>query len=228
MKLSIIMPVFNEISTIEEILSLVFATGHVQEIIIIDDGSTDGTRDFLTDYVTDHPQIKLILHETNLGKGAAVRNGIKAANADLVLIQDADLEYDPRDYDALMQPILEGKADVVYGSRFMGSPRRSTMFWHMVANKLLTLMTNIMFDSILTDMETCYKLFKRDVIQSLTLRSNRFDIEPEITAKILKGKFRVFEVPISFNPREYDEGKKIGLKDAFAAIWALLRYRFFD
>lgn len=228
MKLSIIMPVFNEISTIEEILSLVFATGHVQEIIIIDDGSTDGTRDFLTDYVTDHPQIILIFHETNLGKGAAVRNGIKAANADLVLIQDADLEYDPRDYDALMQPILEGKADVVYGSRFMGSPRRSTMFWHMVANKLLTFMTNIMFDSILTDMETCYKLFKRDVIQSLTLRSNRFDIEPEITAKILKGKFRIFEVPISFNPREYDEGKKIGLKDAFAAIWALLRYRFSD
>lgn len=228
MKLSIIMPVFNEISTIEEILSLVFATGHVEEIIIVDDGSTDGTRDFLTDYVTDNPQIKLIFHETNLGKGAAVRNGIKAANADLVLIQDADLEYDPRDYDALMQPILEGKADVVYGSRFMGSPRRSTMFWHMVANKLLTFMTNIMFDSILTDMETCYKLFKRDVIQSLTLRSNRFDIEPEITAKILKGKFRIFEVPISFNPREYDEGKKIGLKDAFAAIWALLRYRFFD
>ena len=228
MKLSIIMPVFNEISTIKEILSLVLATGHVEEIIIIDDGSTDGTRSFLTDYVTDHPQIKLIFHETNLGKGAAVRNGIKAANADLVLIQDADLEYDPRDYDALMQPILDGKADVVYGSRFMGAPRRSTMFWHMVANKLLTLMTNIMFDSILTDMETCYKLFKRDVIQSLTLRSNRFDIEPEITAKILKGKFRIFEVPISFNPREYDEGKKIGLKDAFAAIWALLRYRFSD
>ena len=228
MKISIIMPVYNEIATIEEIISRVMATGHIEEIIIIDDGSSDGTRNFLTDYVTDKPEIKLIFHETNLGKGAAVRNGIKAAQAELVLIQDADLEYDPRDYDALMQPILEGKADVVYGSRFMGSPRRSTMFWHMIANKLLTLMTNILFDSILTDMETCYKLFKREVIQSLVLRSNRFDIEPEITAKILKGKFRIFEVPISFNPREYDEGKKIGLKDAFAAIWALLRYRLFD
>jgi glycosyltransferase involved in cell wall biosynthesis len=170
--------------------------------------------------------MRLILHESNQGKGAAVRTGVQAATKDLVLIQDADLEYDPREISGLLTPIEEGLADVVYGSRFLGGPRRPTMFWHMVANKLLTLMTNILYNSILSDMETGYKLFKRDVIQSFEIKSNRFDFEPEITAKLLKGRIRIYEVPISFNPREYSEGKKIGLKDAFQAVWTLLKYRF--
>lgn len=222
------MPVYNERSTIEEIIHRVEVSDLVREIIIVDDGSSDGTRELLQEIASEHPQVRLILHEKNLGKGAAVRTGIKAASADLVLIQDADLEYDPRDYPALLAPIEEGKADVVYGSRFLGAPRRATMFWHMVANKLLTFMTNILYNSILTDMETGYKLFQRDIIQSIPLNARRFDFEPEVTAKLLKRRIRIFEVPISFNPREYSEGKKIGLKDAFEAVWTLLKYRFTD
>ncbi|NIS81467.1 MAG: glycosyltransferase [Anaerolineales bacterium] len=228
MKLSIVMPVYNEKPTIEEILRRVEDSELVSEIIIVDDGSSDGTRELLHEIAPEHPQVQLILHEKNQGKGAAVRTGIKAANADLILIQDADLEYDPKDYPALLVPIEEGKADVVYGSRFLGGPRRATMFWHMVANKLLTFMTNLLYNSILTDMETGYKLFRRDVIQSIPLNARRFDFEPEVTAKLLKRRIRIFEVPISFNPREYSEGKKIGLKDAFEAVWTLLKYRFVD
>ena len=228
MKLSVIMPVYNEIETIREIVTRVDAVGLADEIIIVDDGSTDGTRDILPAIAEDHPHVKLILHEKNSGKGSAVRTGIAAATMDLVLIQDADLEYDPEDYVALLKPILTGKADVVYGSRFLGGPRKAAMFWHMVANKTLTLMTNILYNSILTDMETCYKVFKRELIQSIPLRAKRFDFEPEITSKLLKRGVRIYEVPISYDSREYSEGKKIGLKDAFEAVWTLLKYRFVE
>ncbi len=222
------MPVYNERGTIEEILRRVEAVGLADEIIIVDDGSDDGTRETLQQLIGGVPQARLLLHERNQGKGAAIRTGIQHATADMILIQDADLEYDPQEYPNLMRPIQEGKADVVYGSRFLGAARRPAMFWHMVANKLLTLMTNLLYNSILSDMETGYKLFRREVIQAIPLRANRFDFEPEITAKLLKRRVRIFEVPITFNPREYDEGKKIGMKDAFAAVWALLRYRVAD
>jgi glycosyltransferase involved in cell wall biosynthesis len=228
MKLSIVMPVYNEHATIEEILSRVEAVGLADEIVIVDDGSTDGTRELLHELASKYPITNLIMHQHNQGKGAAVRTGIQAARGELILIQDADLEYDPRDYPTLLKPIEEGVADVVYGSRFLGAPRRSTMFWHMVANKLLTLLTNILYNSILSDMETGYKLFKSEVIKSIPLRARRFDFEPEVTAKLLKRRIRIFEVPISFYPREYSEGKKIGLRDAFEAAWTLFKYRFVD
>ncbi|MBE0680485.1 MAG: glycosyltransferase family 2 protein [Anaerolineales bacterium] len=172
--------------------------------------------------------MRVILHEKNQGKGAAVRTGMSAAKGDVLLIQDADLEYDPRDYPELLKPIKEGLADVVYGSRFLGRAHRVTMFWHMVANKSLTLMTNILYDTILTDMETGYKVFRREVIDGMVIHANSFNFEPEFTAKILKRKYRIFEVPITFNPRDYTQGKKIKLHDAFEAIWALLKYRFVD
>jgi glycosyltransferase involved in cell wall biosynthesis len=227
MKLSVVIPVYNEIHTIQEILSRVRATQMADEIILVDDGSTDGTRDFLQT-VSREKMIRVILHEKNQGKGAAVRTGIAAAQGEVVLIQDADLEYDPCDYHTMLKPIEDGKADVVYGSRFLGGPHRAAMFWHMVANQLLTFATNVIYDTILTDMETGYKVFRREILDGVVLRANRFDFEPEFTAKILKRKARVFEVPISFNPRDYSEGKKIRLKDAFAAVWALLKYRFVD
>lgn len=228
MSLTFLLPVFNERATVEQILQHVRDTGLADRIIVVDDASTDGTRELLEEIAARDSRLELHLHDRNRGKGAALRTGFSKVETDLVLVQDADLEYDPRDVPALLVPIDENKADVVYGSRFLGAPRRPTMFWHMVANKLLTLMTNVLYNTILTDMETGYKLFRREVIQSITIRSNRFDFEPEITAKLLKKKVRIFEVPITFNPREYSEGKKIGLKDAFAAVWALLKFRFVD
>ena len=227
MKLSVVIPVYNEKDTINEIVRRVKNTGLVDEIILVDDGSTDGTRELIKQ-MQDDPLLKVVLHEKNQGKGAALITGFAHATGDVILIQDADLEYDPRDYPNLLQPINEGLADVVYGSRFLGAPRRSTMFWHMIANKLLTFATNILYDAILTDMETGYKVFKREVIEGIEIHSKKFDFEPEFTAKILKRKVRVFEVPIIFNPRDYQEGKKIGIKDAFSALWALLKYRFVD
>ncbi len=228
MTLSVVIPVYNERGTVEKILARVQAVNLAEEIIIVDDGSIDGTRELLQEIVPHHKNVQLIVHEKNQGKGAAVRSGIEAAGGDLILIQDADLEYDPRDYPTLLAPIKDGKADVVYGSRFLGGPHRVTMFWHMVANKLLTLMTNLLYNSILTDMETGYKLFRSEIIKAIPLRAQRFDFEPEITAKLLKRNARIFEVPISFDPREYSEGKKIGLKDAFQAVWVLIKYRFVD
>lgn len=227
MKLSVLIPVFNEIYTIEEIIQRVLAQDLADEILLVDDGSTDGSREILENLNGNGP-IRVIFHEKNQGKGAAVRTGLDHARGDIILIQDADLEYDPRDYPALLKPLDEGITDVVYGSRFLGGPRRTAMFWHMVANKLLTLFTNILYDTILSDMETGYKVFRREVITDMPLHAKRFEFEPEFTAKILKRKYRIYEVPISFNPRDYDEGKKIGIKDAFEAIWALLKYRFVD
>jgi glycosyltransferase involved in cell wall biosynthesis len=227
MNLSVIIPVYNEVKNVQEIIKRVQASKLAEEIIVVDDGSQDGTRDLLKK-LDGRKKVRVILHEKNQGKGAAVVTGMKAATGDFLLIQDADLEYDPRDYPALLQPIKEGLADVVYGSRFLGAAHRVTMFWHQTANKLLTFMTNILYDSILTDMETGYKVFRREVIEDMTIRSKRFNFEPEFTAKILKRKYRIFEVPITFNPRDYSDGKKIKLKDAFEAVWALIRYRFFD
>jgi glycosyltransferase involved in cell wall biosynthesis len=227
MKLSVIVPVYNEVNTIHIILDRVLATGLAYEIILVDDGSTDGTRDLLSSW--DNPQgIRIILHEKNQGKGAAVRDGIARASGDVIIIQDADLEYDPRDYPIMLKPIEEGLADVVYGSRFLGGPHRAIMFWHMIANKLLTFITNLLYNTILSDMETGYKVFTREGIKGIRLRANRFDFEPEFTAKILKRQLRVYDVPITFNPRNYADGKKITLKDAFSAAWALLKYRFID
>ena len=227
MKLTIIIPVYNEQHTIREIVERVQRTELPDEILIVDDGSSDGTRSILAE-LDGKSELRVILHERNQGKGAAVITGISHASGDVLLIQDADLEYDPRDYPALLKPLEEGLADVVYGSRFMGGPRRPTMFWHMIANKLLTLMTNILYDNILTDMETGYKVFRREVVQGMRLHARGFEFEPEFTAKVLKRKVRIFEVPITFNPRDYAEGKKIKLKDAFVAVWALVKYRFVD
>jgi glycosyltransferase involved in cell wall biosynthesis len=227
MKITVLIPVYNEVRTIEEIVRRVKATELITEILIVDDGSTDGTREILTE-LQKHPMVRVILHEKNLGKGAAVRTGIQHAACDFVLIQDADLEYDPRDYTLLLEPLLEGRAPVIYGSRFLGGPRAAMSLSHTLGNQFLTIVTNVLFGTSLSDMETCYKCFRRDVISGMTLRSRGFEIEPELTAKILKRGYTIFEAPISYNGRTFHEGKKIGWQDGFAAVRTLVKYRFVD
>jgi glycosyltransferase involved in cell wall biosynthesis len=225
MTVSIIIPVYNEKATVLQLLKQVEALPVDKEIIMVDDGSTDGTRDLLAGLAPG--RVRVFFHERNQGKGAAIRTGLRAATGDVVTIQDADLEYDPRDLLSLLRPIVEGKAEVVYGSRFTGE-HRNMFFWHWVGNRFLTLVTNVLFDTTLSDMETCYKMFKADVIKGLNLKCRRFEFEVEVTAKVLKAGHRIYEVPISYAGREFHEGKKITWRDGFTALWSLLRYRISD
>ena len=228
MKVSVVIPVYNEISTIDEIVRRVQDVDLERELIIVDDFSTDGTRERLEELAKVQEDVKVIYHDCNQGKGAALRTGFGQVSGDIIIIQDADLEYDPREYSVLLEPIVDGRADVVYGSRFLGGPHRVLYFWHYMGNKFLTLLSNALSNLNLTDMETCYKVFRRDVLDGMTLKSNRFGFEPEFTAKIAQKGCRIYEVPISYSGRTYAEGKKIGWKDGVAAIFAILRFRFFD
>jgi len=227
LKLSVIIPCYNERSTVDKVVARVRAVELAYEIIVVDDGSTDGTRDVLAN-IAPGDDLRIIYHDHNQGKGAAVRTGFKNATGDVFLIQDADLEYDPREYPVLLRPIEEGISKVVYGSRFLGGPRKAMFFWNMIANRSLTLVTNILYNAILSDMETCYKVFRAEIVRDIPLRSRRFDFEPEVTAKVLKRGYRIYEVPISYNGREWNEGKKISWKDGVIALWTLFRYRFTD
>ncbi|MBI3987236.1 MAG: glycosyltransferase family 2 protein [Lentisphaerae bacterium] len=228
-KLSVVIPVYNEVKTLEAIVRLVdgVEVGAPKELVLVDDGSTDGTRDVIQTIGRAHPEWKTVLHEVNQGKGAAMRSGFRVATGDVVLVQDADLEYDPRQYPVLLEPILSGRADVVFGSRFLGGgPHRVHFFWHYVANRLLTTLSNMMTNVNLTDMEVCYKVFKKEVLDGIRLRENRFGFEVEITAKVARGRWRIYEVPVSYYGRDYAEGKKITWKDGLWALWCILRYRF--
>lgn len=224
MKLSIIIPCYNESSTIQSLITAVKSSPvKDREIIIVDDGSSDGTRDILRRL--DDPEVRIIFHKSNQGKGAALRTGFQEAVGDICIVQDADLEYDPQEFPLVIQPILDGKADVVFGSRFQsGRPHRVVYFWHRIGNGVLTLLSNFFTDLNLSDMETCYKAFRREIIQSINIRENRFGFEPEVTAKIAKMNIRIYEVGISYYGRTYDEGKKIGWRDGVRAIYCILKY----
>jgi glycosyltransferase involved in cell wall biosynthesis len=229
MKLSILIPVYNERDTIELVLKKVEAVPYEKEIIVVDDASTDGTREILQRLAEDHcGQVHLVLHPQNRGKGAAIRTAIKHVTGDIVIIQDADLEYDPKDYPALLGPILDGHADVVFGNRFHGGPHRVLYFWHYVGNRFLTNLCNMVTNLNLSDMEVGYKAFRAEVFQRLRIKSDRFGIEPELTVKMARLGCRVYEVPIAYHGRTYAEGKKIGWKDGMAALYYILRFRFFD
>ena len=223
--LSVVMPVYNEAATVAEVIRVVLAQRPVQQLVIVDDCSTDGTWDQLQPPAQNEPRIKLVRHAVNQGKGAALRTGISFATAPIVVIQDADLEYDPAEYHKLLAPILSGRADVVFGSRFIGSgAHRVLYYWHSVGNRMLTTFSNMATDLNLTDMETCYKVFRRDILQKIHIQENRFGFEPEITAKVAKLKVRIYEVSISYFGRTYEEGKKIGWRDGFCALWCIIKY----
>ena len=225
-RLSVVIPVYNEVSTVETLLRRVREVPLWLEVIVVDDGSTDGTRDLL-------PGLEgtlidtLVFHEKNRGKGAALRTGFQHATGDVVVVQDADMEYDPREFPLLLQPILAGKADAVYGSRFLGGPHRVLLFWHSIGNRVLTLLSNMFTDLNLTDMETCYKMIRRELLHSLPLSANRFGIEPELTARLAQADARIYELPISYDGRSYEDGKKIGWKDGVSALWCIFRYNVF-
>jgi glycosyltransferase involved in cell wall biosynthesis len=226
MKISVIMPVYNERATLRAVVERVLSVSNMNlELICVDDGSKDNSREILAELQKKYPQIRVFLQPQNMGKGAALHRGIQEATGDFVLIQDADLEYDPSDYPLLLEPLIQNKADVVYGSRFLGgAPHRVLYFWHSVGNKILTLISNCLTNINLTDMETCYKAFRREVIQSIPLEEKRFGFEPEITVKVAKRQLRIYEVGISYWGRTYEEGKKIGWKDGVRALWVMLKY----
>jgi glycosyltransferase involved in cell wall biosynthesis len=232
LRLSVLIPAYNEQDTIRVLVAQVRAVTlegfDEREIIVVDDCSTDGTAELLGEEQAAHGDIHVFRHARNQGKGAAVRTALEHATGDVMLVQDADLEYDPRDYPTLLRPILEGRAQAVYGSRFLGGPRRTMFFWHMVGNQLFTLFANILYDTILSDVETCYKVFTREVADKIQLKSPGWGFDPEITAKILKHGYRIYEVPISYAGREYYEGKKITWRDAIVIVWSLVKYRFVD
>jgi len=227
MKLSVVIPIYNEKNTLLELLGRVRRVELEKEIILVDDYSTDSTRDLLTS-LPRGDDLRILYQPSNMGKGAALRRGFEAVTGDIVVVQDADLEYDPAEYLVLIQPILANRADVVYGSRFLGGPHRVLLFWHSVGNKVLTTLSNMMTGLNLTDMETCYKVFRADLLGRIVLRENRFGFEPEFTAKVARARARVYEVPISYSGRDYSEGKKIGWKDGLAAVYFIIKYRFVD
>ncbi len=223
---SVVIPVYNELQTLPKVLARVLARPETWEVVLVDDASTDGSRDYLRG-LDGTDRVRVLLHEKNQGKGAALRTGFAAAAGDVVLIQDADLEYDPDDYPVLLAPIVAGKADVVFGSRFLGGPHRVLYFWHSVANKMLTLLSNMLNDINLSDMEVCYKVFRREVLRKIRIQSDRFGVEPELTAKVARLRARIYEVPVSYYGRTYEEGKKIGWRDGLAAFWWIARFGIF-